>query len=221
MYQDMVLNDSPVRYWRMGEASGNLTDLIAQAVATKVGTPTYGQTPQIFGDPTTSILLPTASDSGRYTFGNVSLAVDYSIEFWIGAVVAAGLYNAILTYNSGAGGFYLRGSTTPKKLMFYEGGDKLGSGVPAIVAGGSYHIVLSVVGGVGTFYVNGVADATTVSGLLAHTNWNGIGDTASSVDLGGKWEELAVYGYGLSGAQILAHYNLGKSGLIPVRALAV
>ena len=49
-YRGAVLNDGPIAYWRLDEASGNITDLARQIVGTKGGTPTYSQAGAIFGE---------------------------------------------------------------------------------------------------------------------------------------------------------------------------
>ena len=63
MYKNMILNDSPVAYWRMNEASGNLTDLVRQTAATKNNSPTYSQTGAILADTDTAILLDGSNAS--------------------------------------------------------------------------------------------------------------------------------------------------------------
>jgi hypothetical protein len=96
----------------------------------------------------------------------------------------------------------------------------VGSG-PAVIVGQWTHLVLAYNGTNATFYVNGVGIATyAVPQYLANPGTGpasdmliGQGPNTGQVPFDGSVDEVAIYGYALSAAQVSNHYTVGTNSI--------
>ena len=215
-YSGVILADSPIAYWRMDEASGNLTDLVASRVLTAVGTPSYAQTGAILPDTDTAILF----DGGTDKFTNTTLspplaANNRTVEAWCRATNTATKQGCAGWGDSGVvADEYDMGFNTSK--VYLQGDSRDTTGVTALSNDTWYHLAGTYDGTNVRLYVNGVLDVTTAQALDT-TNTDGVHvgafTSGYSAYLTGQVDEVAIYSTVLTAAQILSHYNNGVSSI--------
>lgn len=231
-----VLADSPVGYWRLGEATAGTTDNLGSIGSAADGT----------ANGTTMNQPALAADPEGNTSALFDGVNDYVVVPNNGAINSAGPYTvkSIEVY------FMPTGSVTTKQMVYEQGGSS--NGLNIYIDGGSvycqvwsvsqgwggspntkfvsspvslnntYHVVLTFdqPGDEMTCYVNGVS-AGTVNGLGLMNSHSGdisigrVGD--SSYDFNGTLsaghyfqgviDEVAIYNSVLTPAQVLNHYN--------------
>src|SRR6266702_2805264 len=218
-YQSVVLADNPIRYYRLGEASGTVaTDIGSQAQnGTLNGGITLGQAGLLTGDSDTAELFD--GRTGYIDTPSEAIGATFTLEVWGKttvdarmALVAQGTSDLLtITY-------YLRvGSTTQAA----NSGSTSASGVyqettsPVAPLTGQHHYVLTYDGTNLTYYFDGtVFSQTTVSGtpssLINHTMIGRMGDLTSQ-NWSGTLDEVAIYNTALSAGQVSAHYTAGTT----------
>ena len=239
-YQQAVLADGPAAYWRLGDPPGSTIALDTSGNHHN-GVPnaavTFGQTGAMPANNGTAALLP-ASGAGEIDFANgvfSGATSGLTIECWIkkAPMTTAGLLG-LVTVNSATDTFLLRlngtGASVPGSPNYGEvqfGYNLIG---PTTVADGSWHhLVIVAAGGPGRLYVDGVLVAS--ASPLSASAYPGIGSIGSAV-LNGivantedvEMQEVAIYGYPLTAAQVLNHFQRGawpseKTGLVVNRIL--
>ena len=225
-YAAVVSGDSPVHYWRMGEASGNLVDSVGTAHGTSSGTVTRNVTG----------LINSTDDDGGVDFGGgyfnladamASLDTTWSLEAWVtvDAVTDGGYFL-----------YFFDGSNNALALGYGAAGEpflRWDDGVsghvitgPPLAIGQTYHVVGTHDGTTARLFVNGVEVADDNFGSFSYgsmSSWTRrIGapnNTAAPYPHDGKLDELAVYDTTLTPAQILEHYNTGFGGTSSIPAL--
>lgn len=208
-YEALILSDNPVGYWRLGEASG--TSIIDASTESNNGTYsgsiTLGEPGAISGDPNTSVLfsggLGVIPEISVYDFGTG----DFSVEAWVN-LTSSGTNVAFSNFGGGSQ-LYWMGQLGGVPTFSINGG---------VVSGGSindgqWHHFVSVrsIGSV-TLYIDGSSVATgTLLGdvnSLAGVVIASLGSPSVFAWIG-LLDEVALYGYGLTSTQVLAHYNKG------------
>jgi len=224
-YKSTILADLPAGYWRLGDpwvASVNtLQEVVAGRNLTTVGTAlTLGQ-PGIPGSPDKAITFPgQASSSASRTPLDAALSPTgaFSIEAWARPTGNAGLYRAIASTREPSTPF--RGFT-----LFAYNNDTWGfqgwngntfagtSSGPAVVLGDWAHVVGVYDPMVGIrVYLNAVSGPTIGHTMLPATSggfYIGRPGDASNFPWVGDLDEIALYPYALTQAQITEHYNVG------------
>jgi hypothetical protein len=224
-YRAAVLADSPLAYWRLGEASGtaavdetgNVTDM------TYAGTPTYGVPGAIANDTNTAVSFNGTNAYAQSVTApfDFSPTLPFSIELWLmPTTVQTGLPRLmsrefadgvpadrkgyLLTWTSGSAG----------QERLTDGGD-VSITTPAIVPIGVYsHIVTTFDGSTTLVYVNGVAVATT-PGAGAMTSFTqafaiaGFPYGQYADFFAGVVDEVAVYSVALPAGRARLHYCVG------------
>jgi len=223
-YRDVVLADSPVGYWRLGETSGSTaTDISGNNNGTYTGGYTLSSTGAVSAD---SDLATTFNGSSSYvdctnssTF-NVTTRV--SLEAWVypssnnqnGGVIgkwtsdAQRAYSLYLGQDAGTNkfGFIMMQSNGVVKSVFPTN---------TFAANLWYHVVAVADGSNLRIYINGsdTGQTTAYDGSInVGTNKFLIGKLRPEDNVysySGRVDEAAVYNYALTAAQVLAHYNAG------------
>jgi len=217
-YSDVVLADSPIVYYRLGEPSGTTADNAEGTAArdgTYVNTPTLGVAGLLTGDADTAV---TVNGSTQYIYVADQAALDFgngplTYELWFkNADTAKNQW--LMAKGTQTAGLYYTATTGVIAWRSYGWGPGATSSI-GIADTNRHHIV-------GTkdtsnnwlLYIDGV-DRTTYAGVT---------DTASSAtdlyigtcsDLtdyaDGTLDEVAVYNTLLSPTRIAAHYTAGTT----------
>lgn len=217
-YAAEVLTDTPLFYWRLGEASGTTAaDASGNSRAgTYTNSPTLGTAGLVTADSDTAITL--AVDSGQccaiasasWMDGLTALSVEAIVKFSSSTDTTNG--DAIVSrYNSG-GYQWLLWRTTSGKFGFQiqVGGSFINAtGTTSVALSTKYHVVGTWDGSNARIYVNGTLEATTAtSGSIATSTaalevgrYSGANATTPGVIV----DEAAMFGAALSGTRVSAH----------------
>lgn len=221
VYEDAVLQDQPIAYWRLNEASGaTLVDSSGNDNdASVVGAPTYEQ----LG------LLRVSGSSLRFNGAEYINADALSTLLAGGSFSLEGIFqpddvsaNRILfSFNAfgGANVFHLK-IDTGGTIAFFDVSEYHGNTTVAIDQ--SFHVVLTYDATTDTIdcYINGVADGnqfplTTAAAITAGDRFTIGAEWDSGPSVGdyfiGLLDEIAVYDYVLSPQRVAAHYNARRS----------
>lgn len=228
-YEQEVLMDSPVGYWRLGEPVGTTTakDSSGHGVSgTYEGGVTLAVKGAIANDPDTAASFDGTSgyvDMGQvFQFAGNAVC---SFEAWVMPTVTNS-YQGVLSRSDQNGppseGYLLFVEPTPDPLYAFqrvEDSNKQGIESTGEAATGVWaHVVLTYDGTTATLYMNGQQQATaTMSTSIS----GAASDFVLAVEAGGVTEfltgaldEVAVYDTVLPADRVLAHYNVGM-GLPP------
>lgn len=217
-YDAVILADNPVSYWRLGELSGTAAiDQKGLQNGTYFNGPgiVNGVTPD--GDKARSFLLAGRNmqvpDNNAYSPATTGAI---SVECWIYLTSApSATANAIVQKHGGSGllrEWHLYLSSGGLLTHNCPAGELKVSPIEAISAGAWYHVAFTWRGGLSRYlYINGVGLAGAAAGSTPTNTVAEIraGDriAASDFPLNGYIDELAIYNYELTPAQILAHYE--------------
>jgi len=217
-YNAAVIADSPVSYWRLGEASGTAAaDERGVNAGTYNNSPTLGQTSLLPSDTSNKAVAFDGTNDNVKIANSASLGLSspLTLEAWIKPTLlpSSGNFASVLTkaesyslqFNGPRLEFTIMQSGTRKRLQ---------APVGAIAAGQAYHVVGTYDGATQRLYVNGTQVASTaLTGAASATtsplylgSWNG-----SEEFFKGTIDEVAVYGSTLSAARVAAHYEAGTS----------
>ncbi len=225
-YVQSVLSGQPLGYWRLNESAGNVAhDYVngRNGTYTNVILNQAGYNPV---DPDRSARFGPGINS---YVGNIPLdfATNGSVSFSVEAWVRGGLQTTdagIVTKGTGGGGEQFNldtGSGAARAFRFFV----RDAGGSARVANGNIspnatwqHVVgvCNMTAGQVILYVNGVSNAsgtiTAGSGILSSANAVSIGSRQAAAgaynnQFVGWIDEVAIYGYALSAAQVQTRYN--------------
>jgi RHS repeat-associated protein len=229
-YRNTVLSDSPLDYWRLGDASGaspTARDELELNDGSYVGSPTLGAAPgALNSDANTAVAFngnSYLSLSDPVQFGSAN----FTIEGWFKTSSQAG--NQQIWESDYAGT-----PTQPQDVFLGLAGGKMmfqvedQAGTLALVTSSlsynnnAWHYVAAVRNGnTFTVYVDGASvGSTTPTQTLGSVDLSGsvptIGDGQSTSSnshgayyFGGSLDEVAVYQSALSSSRVSAHYNAG------------
>jgi len=222
-YANTILADSPANYWRVDEASGTtLADQVGINAGTLFGTYILGTAGAIFGDADTALSF---SGAGYFsTSSTLSAPSAFSQELWFKTTTTlGGKLIGFGNIQSGASGGYDRNvyMTNDGRITF---GVFSGSIISLTSANpyndGAWHHLVSLLSGAGMFlYIDGVqvnfnanTGAQVMNGFwrIGYDSLNGWPGTITSYYFTGALDEVAIYNYALSPAQISNHYHLGS-----------
>jgi hypothetical protein len=233
----IVVTAQPVAYWRLDEASGSSVahDYVGGHDGTYDSSVTLGQPSGIVGDTDQSaafafagITVPYSSDLNPFT--------TFSLEAWVKVEPAGtGIDRPILwsanTYAGWTYGYML--SVNSSDAWSFTTGQKT-SGFNTLTGGaatneGWDHVICTFDDATGDkrLYVNGelVAQTTTATGTFGPNPAEGTLDNPVPFDQGIGWnvrdytgyygglDEVAIYNYALSPAQVQAHYAAGTGAV--------
>jgi hypothetical protein len=212
-YRDVVMADTPIAYWRFGEASGSTA-----ASETGIGAGNYnggfvlGRPGALVGDPNTSLALNGSTGyvsvphSSPLDFGDT-----FSFEAWIKRSTL-GADQRLFFKGTGSAVVQLN---TSNRIRFAKSGagDIAYSNVTLTDTSKWHHLVVTKNGSAVRVYIDGVDVTGTVTNLsfVNTTSAINIGRDPSGQYFNGGLDEVAVYGYALSPARVLAHYVAGTA----------
>lgn len=219
-YFETIRTDSPAAYWRLGEAAGaTAADSSGNARdATYSGGYTLGQTGAVTGADTAVLLNGTTGKVTRAseTWMNTGLI---SLEAWVKVPTPQASYASVLTKSSKWGLFLVDGKPT----VYDWPAAKANTTASSVADGQWHHLVAALNGASSVLYVDGVVGlnfAWTVGTF--NTADLQIGANNSAQFYGGSVDEVAVYTYQLSAAQVAAHYaaaSAPSSAIYPAATL--
>jgi hypothetical protein len=214
-YSQIILQSSPILYWRMNTTSGTtVTDYSGSARnGTISGTPTLNTAGLVTGDSDTAITFNNNYASRAYaTWMDVS---NITLEAIVKPAILTGgtVYSILDRDSSGAAPrvFQFRINATAKfETIFWDTTGALWTttGSTTLVAGNTYHLAATHNGSVTYLYVNGILDGTLAhSGSMQTGNrqFNVASNAAAFQFFNGVIDEVAWYGTALSAGTILYH----------------
>lgn len=220
-YASEVLADSPLLYWRLGEASGTTAaDASGNGrTGTYAGSPTLGASGLLTGDSNTAATF--SGSSGQYLSGAAPATTSaFTFEFWLN-IASTGVTRALANrYPSATGDriFFLQvnsGGALTLALRNAAGTNANVTGTATVAGSGRHHVVITYDGSATRIYVDGVLDATTTAatGALANVtpDLEIAARAASPAWTAGTFDEVALYGTALSAARVSAHYTAGST----------
>jgi len=231
-YPGAVMGDGPVAYWRLDESSGTaMIDSYNLNNGVYSGAVTQGTAGLIFGGADASATFNSgATINGTATVPfNASLNPStFTVEFWANPLTTTvGGQYVVALQDRAAPGSPRRGyavqydNITSYSWDFTIGTNatlftSISSPPPRVKAGTLYHVVASYDGTTARLYVNGTLvnslaapyqPATNATDLTIASR-NGNNYTRAVLD------DVALYNYALSPAQVANHYALGRSGTL-------
>lgn len=218
-YDQEVLADSPVSYWKLDETSGTtVTDSVGSNHGTYAGA-TLNQAPLInarssvlFSGSSSGITIPYAAS---LSFINTA----FSLGCWVKTTQAV----AVRLFDKSTSGsnwpeywIYMNASGTVTAEVRSSNADtpKVSATTTVTVNDGMRHRVFAAFVPSGTLkiYIDGVERASVTHALTSSYN-NGsplyIARRSTADYLAGNMDEVDLYASALSAARVLAHYNAG------------
>jgi hypothetical protein len=217
-YRDLIVADSPISYWRLGETSGSVVDEMGAANGTVNGTITRGVAGLLAGDPDTAYEFPGGSGhfigtgwSSLYNRSNLTVEAWIKISDATGWPMIAGrdtqssfrVFQFRVQQSTGVLNAHLWNSSGT--LTSFDTTKRVDDGVP-------HHVAVTVDGTTARLYIDGVQEASTAFGTMAqNTAEMRVGGIqgANTQSWRGVLDEVAFYNYALSASQIAAHHTAG------------
>jgi hypothetical protein len=211
-YYDEVVADSPLGYWRLGEASGTVAaDEQAFKNGTYYNSPTLGVAGAIAGD-----TAATFNGSNQYVDIAHDAAwnsTDITVEAWVKTTTA--LLGLIVSRDTGG--------SSNRDFQFRVNAGKIefvnlrGNGVGATTLTGAtsvnddvwHHVVAVRSGAAVTLYVDGVQDAASSAMQAPGAATSAINlarNVSNAAYLAGSLDEVAYYGTALTASRVAAHH---------------
>lgn len=221
-YSDLIIDDGAFAYWRLDETAGTTAnDEMGNHNGTYINSPTLGQPPAIQDGTSVDFVRASANRIQVPYHANLQLTTVMTLEVWVKRnAFSQGYTFGEGIINSGIGGYNFR--FTPNGSPQLER-----HGVGNIVLANSqlndtnwHHIVVTRNGSYTTakIYIDGVevavtrADRTPVAPTadiaIASTNDSSTGWSPAHA-LDGHVDEVAIYDYALTAAQVEYHYDVG------------
>lgn len=222
-YQNQVLSDHPLAYWRFDETSGATATNLGSFLTTLNGTYSnvaLGQTSAFAGLDTAAgfngsnsqVLIPYAGGALAISGSN-----PFTVELWFNAINTT--RGDLFTYKDGASDFGIHwSSNTARRINTWHNGYLSFSGATDLATNTWYDMVFTrASGGAVTVYINGSVYETATDTLgLASTNGAIIGSNFNTYPtpalvFNGRIDEVAFYNYALSPAQALTHFDVAAA----------
>lgn len=205
-YSSEVLADSPLVYWRQGEASG--TSVVDSSGNNRGGSynnsPTLGVTGLLTGDSDTAV---TYNGTTQYAESGFSSWMNVSV-ITLEAVIKTTATSGTVFGRGGSNRNYRIGISSGKAFIELNTGSfPILIGSTAVNDGNPHHIAGTWDGTTIRLYVDGVADGTLASGgtLSAAGNVLRVAQRSGDSFFAGTVDECALYGTALSSTRIAAH----------------
>ncbi len=221
-YSNAVLADSPVAYWRLGEAAGTTAaDSAGGNPGTYTNNPQLGAAALVASDAANKAMrLDGVSQHARVAnSGSLSPTAQVSVDAWIkpDGLPATGSFATVASKRE-AYALQFNGSRLEFTIM--QGGVRKRAQAPAgaIQVGSTYHVAGTYDGTTARLYING----TEVAALPLT---GAIGTTSAGVNIGswsgtneffrGTIDDVAVYASALTAARVKAHNDIGGGATPP------
>jgi PKD repeat protein len=217
-YATEILADSPLAYWRLGEASGaTAADASGNGrVGSYLNTPTLGASGALASDTNTAVGFNGSNEYVNVPYQAALNPAQVTVEAWAYPTGGQGTYRSIVTsrdYAPGnARGFILYASSANTWQFWLGNGDWTVVYGPPIVLNQWTHLVGTYDGTTARLYVNGVLGAFSTTTYLQNAVRplriaSGATDkTSPQYYLPGRVDEVAVYGSALSAGRVQAHF---------------
>ena len=216
-YSQTVLADSPLAYWRLGEASGtSAADASGNGrTGSYVASPTLG-VPGALSESNTAVGFNGSSQYVNVPYTAALNPAQFTVEAWAYVTGGQGAYRSIVTSRdystNNARGFVIY-AAADNTWQFWDGAGT-GWGIvygPPVTLSQWTHLVGTYDGTTMRLYVNGALIGATPSGYVQNTQrplWIATGRTESTPTfyLPGRVDEAAVYGSALSATRVQAHF---------------
>jgi RHS repeat-associated protein len=221
-YAQVVKDDQPAGYWRLGETSGTTAADASGAGrnGTYAGTNAFNQTSQLTGETPANpaVKFQNATTDGRVTISSLSnlLGSQLSAEAWVDAPVGVstkGAYNRVLSRNWGSSGGWMlalqQDTSRVQRAVFSINQGGTISTATTTVSTGKHHLAGTYDGSALRLYVDGAqaASASRAGASFSNTTNVLIGETLND-DM--TVDEPAAYNTALSAEQVKSHWEVGK-----------
>jgi hypothetical protein len=224
-YSTVVLADSPVAYWRLGETSGtSANDEVGSNDLTLDNTPTLNVAGAITGDANGAMLFAAASSESAHTTTLPTSATDnFALEAWVKLAdltppTSTNIF-AKVGNETGGWGFGVgdgNGNTGVALVVIYGGSQWLRTSFD-FTDTNWHHVVMTRVSGTLRVYADGVLTTfetgTPTNAPLAPTGrFTVAGEYTGAVTnrlFDGSVDEVAVYATSLTLSQVEEHYETG------------
>lgn len=212
-YASEVLADSPLVYWRLGEASGTTaTDSSGNGLnGTYSGSYTQGVTGLLTGDSDTAVTFT----SGLVTVADTTDLSALTAEAWIKGADTGGGVVARMSTTTTNRVFSLGLNAGVAQAVIYKTNTTLTSvtGTTTVSNNAVHHIAMTYDGTTLRLFVDGVEEgtpSTAVSGTLNTADGPlTAGGRGTSGEYSGTVDEVAYYTTALTDTRIAAHYSAG------------
>jgi hypothetical protein len=211
-YVQNVLQDAPLAYWRLGEASGTVAD---DAIGTNDGTYSGGytlnQSGALVGDPNTAVLLN--GTTGYVRAPQLSLPTSITLEAWANPTTYPGDTALAGQWNGTSGSMLYVTSDFGGRVYMWVNGAFISATAPS--TGAWHHYVGTYDGTTASIYIDGglAAGPTALPGPLTSAPRfleMGTYNDGGGGRFNGKIDEVAVYPTALSASRIQAHFAAGR-----------
>jgi Concanavalin A-like lectin/glucanases superfamily/Fibronectin type III domain len=215
-YSAAVLADSPVSYWRLGDAGTTAADARGVNNGSYFNGAVTGSPSLLGADASNAaVALDGVNDHVRVpSSASLALSSQLSIEAWIkpSTIPAAGQFKSVVTKPESYS-LQFNGPRLEFTIMQFGVRQRLQAPLGAVQAGSTYHVVGTFDGATRRLYVNGVqvASAALTGGATANSQGLFIGSWSGSNEFfAGAVDEVAVYSSALSASRVAAHRTAGE-----------
>jgi hypothetical protein len=216
-YSAAVTADTPVSYWRLGEASGTAAaDARGANPGTYLGSPALGAGSLLATDSTNkAVAFDGSNDAVRVADSNsLDLTNAMTVEAWIkpNLLPASGQFASVVTK---AESYSIQFNGPRLEFTVMQNGirKRLQAPAGAVVSGQTYHVVATFNGTTQRLYLNGteVANAALAGAATVTPSTLDIGSWDGGSELfNGVIDDVAVYNQPLTAARVGAHYSAGR-----------
>jgi len=195
---------APVAEWKMDEGTGQYaydtsgnsnTGTLGSSSSSNSSDPTWAAGKYGKG-------LKFDGTDDYVSFSGVTLTNTHTVSMWIYPIPSSDTYGNL--FSSGTTGFLYRGNLK-KVTYFYSGIDHLND--TALTENQWHHVNVVSNSGNATFYIDGKADGTA-TGALGYTT-SRMGDDTYSENFKGLIDQVKIYNYARTAAQVAWDYNRG------------
>jgi hypothetical protein len=209
LYSQVVLSDRPAAYWKLDEAAGtSAADSAGSSTGTYVNGPSLNQATPV-KDAGTAVDFDGTND---FMTAADSVALSPTAAMSIEAWVRPDAFGALRTIVQKTNSYWLRIDNSGAITAFIYDGASYEPRVTGttLVAGTTYHVVATFSGTSLKVYVDGALRGTTARTTAIPDNASGVNVGVGGSYFDGTIDEVAIYGYELTGQQVTEHYNAGR-----------
>jgi hypothetical protein len=223
-YRQSMLFDSPVSYWRLGEAAGTTAaDEQGANNGTYTNSPTLAQAGALTGDANTAVSFDGTNDRTDVAYVAGLNPDKFTVEAWARPTGGAGTNRGVVgSYHevSGVFGYGIwAASDNTWKLYVGNGSARTTVTGPAVTLNAWTHLVGTYDGTNARLYVNGNLAATVAVSYARNTTaalgigaWNNNGTWQEYFP--GRIDEVAVYNRALSVTRIQTHHSAYRAEVL-------
>jgi hypothetical protein len=216
-YRDLIVADSPISYWRLGETSGTVAvDEMAFENGVYSNSPTLGVA-GVTDDGDTAVTFNGTNQQMSVAYRSAWNTSALTVEAWI-KTTATGVA-LIVSRDNGTNGhrdFQFRIDAGKVQFVNMQGN---GVGATTVASAGTvndgawHHVVAVRDGSTVTLYIDGVQDGHSTAMQAPHltgTSRIAVATNANNAAwLAGTLDEVAYYGTALAAARVAAHHTAG------------